>query len=315
MAQRYNRPDREAVLHFLTINIRDRQPIFAYDAYARIALRILREHCDSYPAKLIAYVAMPEHLHCIINPRDGQCIRFLQHYKPAVPPPLTQLPPARYTSSARITSIRLCCECIMFFRQKPASGLAADLKLVVGLGNIGQPYQHTRHNIGFEVADELARRGNARFRTGKFKGEDATIHLGGQRVLLLKPHTLMNLSGDAVVAAARFYKLPPTQILVICDDVNLPVGKLRLRANGSDGGHNGLWNITNRLGSKEFPRLRIGVGQKPPEMDLAAYVLGRFLADERPAMDAARDDAAQAVETWVREGIEAAMNRWNAARP
>lgn len=199
----------------------------------------------------------------------------------------------------------------MLFHRQSSTASPSDLHLVVGLGNIGNQYQNTRHNIGFEVADELARMYNAHFRKGKFKGEEATISIAGKRVLLLKPHTLMNLSGDAVAAAVRFYKIPLSQILVICDDVNLPVGKIRLRAKGSDGGHNGLWHIINRLGSQDFARLRIGVGAKPPQMDLADYVLGRFLAAERPAMDEARDNAARAAETWVTDGIEAAMNRWN----
>ena len=198
----------------------------------------------------------------------------------------------------------------MLFQRREA--IPANMKLVVGLGNIGNQYANTRHNIGFEVADELARLHAGRFRAGKFKGEETLLHLGGQRVLLLKPHTLMNLSGDAVSAALRFYKLLPAQLLVICDDINLPLGKLRLRAQGSDGGHNGLWHIIHRLGTAEFARLRIGVGAKPAQMELVDYVLSRFLAAERPSMNAARDYAASAVETWVSEGIEAAMNRWNA---
>ena len=185
----------------------------------------------------------------------------------------------------------------------------------MGLGNIGTQYVNTRHNIGFEVVDEIARRYNVRFRKGRFKGEEATLHIAGHRVLLVKPHTFMNLSGDAVMAASRFYKILPSHILVICDDVNLPAGKIRLRARGSDGGHNGLWHIINRLGTQDFARLRIGVGDKIPQMELKDYVLGRFLAQERPVMNESRDVACQAVETWVREGIEAAMNRWNAYIP
>jgi PTH1 family peptidyl-tRNA hydrolase len=168
----------------------------------------------------------------------------------------------------------------MIFRRQPTPP-PGDLRLVVGLGNIGSQYVHTRHNVGFDVADLLAHRYNAHFHKGKFKGDEATISINGTRVLLLKPHTLMNLSGDAVTAAARFYKLPPQRILVICDDINLPLGRIRLRAKGSDGGHNGLWNIINRLGSQDFPRLRVGVDSPPPGMDMVAYVLNRFLADER----------------------------------
>ncbi len=183
---------------------------------------------------------------------------------------------------------------------------------MVGLGNIGREYQHTRHNIGFEVIDEVARRANASFRKGKFKGEDVTVHIGGTRVLLLKPHTLMNLSGEAVVAASRFYKIPPTGILIICDDIYLPLGKLRLRPKGGDGGHNGLWSIIHRLGTDNFPRLRVGVGGAPEQMELANFVLSRFLAHEVPLIHEARDRAAAAAETWVREGTEGAMNKFNA---
>lgn len=200
----------------------------------------------------------------------------------------------------------------MFFRRQTTLP-PSDLRLVVGLGNIGSQYTHTRHNVGFEAVDLLAHQHGAHFRKGKFKGEEATITIDGKRVLLLKPHTLMNLSGDAVAAAARFYKINTQRILIVCDDINLPLGRIRLRANGSDGGHKGLWNIINRLGSQDFPRLRVGVGSPPPEMDMVDYVLSRFLANERPLLQEAVTRAADAVETWVREGIEAAMNRWNAS--
>lgn len=200
----------------------------------------------------------------------------------------------------------------MVFHRRFTPSAAAEIRLVVGLGNIGSQYEHTRHNVGFDVVDELARRQNVRFRAGKFRGDEVSITLEGRRVLLLKPHTLMNLSGDAVVAAARFYKVPSSQILVVCDDVNLPVGKLRFRAKGSDGGHNGLWNIIQRLGTQDFSRLRIGVGAPPPGMPMPDYVLGRYLAAERPLIEGAVRNAADGVATWVTDGIEPAMNRWNA---
>ncbi len=196
-----------------------------------------------------------------------------------------------------------------FFRRQPAA--PSDLSLIVGLGNIGASYAGTRHNIGFMVADELAHRANARFRKGKFRGEEATLNIGGRRVLLLKPHTLMNLSGDAVAAAARFYKIPPERVLVIYDDVALPVGKLRLRAKGGAGGHNGLTHIINRLGTDAFPRLRVGIGESPAEMDMVDYVLSRFLGSEKPLIADAVARAAEAAECWLREGIEPAMNKWN----
>ncbi|HEY3417112.1 MAG TPA: aminoacyl-tRNA hydrolase, partial [Armatimonadota bacterium] len=157
----------------------------------------------------------------------------------------------------------------MFFRRQPTEGPASDTRLVVGLGNIGKAYEHTRHNVGFDVVDELARLHSVRFRRSKFSGEEADIRVGGQRVLLLKPHTLMNLSGNAVGPAVRFYHLSLSNVLVICDDFYLPVGKLRFRPKGSDGGHNGLWSLINRLGSQEFPRLRIGVGEAAPNEDKA----------------------------------------------
>lgn len=203
----------------------------------------------------------------------------------------------------------------MLFRRTQDAGPQTNLKLVVGLGNIGAAYTNTRHNVGFEVADELAHRAGAHFRRGKFKVEETTLHIGGQRVLVLKPTTLMNLSGEAVVAAARFYKVPSTSVLIICDDMYLPLGRLRLRARGSDGGHNGLWSIIHRLGTDDFPRLRLGVGEPPPGMDMADYVLSRFRPAERTEISEAVSRAASAVETWVKDGIEAAMNRWNAAPP
>jgi len=201
----------------------------------------------------------------------------------------------------------------MLFRRPQSPGPPADIKLVVGLGNIGNEYAGTRHNIGFDVVDELARQFHVEFRSGKFKGAEATVHIDGQRVLLLKPRTYMNLSGEAVAAASRFYKLDPQKILIICDDVYLPPGKLRLRVRGSAGGHNGLTNIIQRLGSQDFARLRIGVGEVPSGWDMRDYVLSRFTSGERTIMNDARDRAAQAVETWVTQGIEVAMNRWNAS--
>ena len=190
---------------------------------------------------------------------------------------------------------------------------ASDMLLIVGLGNIGAQYEHTRHNVGFDIVDEFARQLNVQFRKGKFRADEATVQLAGKRVLLLKPHTLMNLSGEAVGAAARFYKISSQNIIIVCDDINLPAGKIRLRASGSDGGHNGLWNITNRMGTADYPRLRVGVNPPPPGMDMAAYVLSRPLAEERVLLADARDRAVRALETWVKDGITATMNRWNAS--
>ncbi len=194
---------------------------------------------------------------------------------------------------------------------KSSTQNSAGMKLIVGLGNIGSQYVHTRHNIGFEVVDEIAREYQARFKKGKFKGDDVQINIAGHRIMMLKPSTFMNLSGEAVIAAVRFYRIAPADILIVCDDVALPVGKIRFRAQGSDGGHNGLFNIINRLGTNAFPRLRVGVGAPPQQMDMVDYVLGRFVSDERDKINEARDNAVRGVDTWVREGITPAMNRWN----
>ena len=187
------------------------------------------------------------------------------------------------------------------------------MTIVVGLGNPGRRYQGTRHNIGFAVADEVARRRKADFESGR--GETLTARCGRGRdaVLVVKPLTMMNLSGDAVVAVAGFYKVDPAAILVVADDVNLPLGRLRLRARGSAGGHNGFKSIIGCLGTEDFPRLRVGVGRGDPRRDLADHVLARFDDDERDEVEQAIARAADAVETFLAEGIEAAMNRHNRA--
>ena len=184
--------------------------------------------------------------------------------------------------------------------------------LVVCLGNVGDQYENTRHNIGFEVADELAERKNIPLQKLKHRALTNTTELGGQKVLLMKPVTYMNLSGEAAADAARFYKIPPERVLVVCDDVALPPGKLRIRTGGSAGGHNGLKNLIQHLGTDKFPRVRIGVGQKPhPDYDMADWVLGKFQGEDRKAMDAAVKKAADAVECLLKEGPDRAMNRFN----
>lgn len=184
--------------------------------------------------------------------------------------------------------------------------------LVVCLGNVGDKYDNTRHNIGFEVADELAERKNIPVQKLKYKALTNTTELGGKRVLLMKPVTYMNLSGEAAGEAARFYKIPPERVLVVCDDVALPAGKLRIRKGGSAGGHNGLKNLIQHLGTDQFPRVRVGVGQKPhPDYDMADWVLGKFQGEDRKAMDAAVKRAADAVECLLREGADRAMNQFN----
>jgi len=187
------------------------------------------------------------------------------------------------------------------------------VRIVVGLGNPGRRYQGTRHNIGFAVADEVARRGQAVFESGRGETLTARAGLGPASLLVVKPLTMMNLSGEAVAAVAGFYKVDPSAMLVAADDVNLPLGRLRLRAGGTAGGHNGLKSIIGCLGTEEFPRLRVGVGRGDPRRDLADHVLAVFDDDERDEVDRAIARAADAVETFLAEGIEAAMNRYNRA--
>jgi peptidyl-tRNA hydrolase, PTH1 family len=190
----------------------------------------------------------------------------------------------------------------------------AALKLVVGLGNPGTKYQATRHNIGFELVDRLARGGRGAAFSRRFDGLLADTEIDFRRVLLLKPETFMNLSGRSVSQAVRFYKLPLSDILVVCDDLSLPLGKLRIRTAGSDGGQKGLRDVAAALGTDQFPRLRIGIGDQD-DSDAVNFVLTRFRSAERPIIDDALILASQAVAVWVTQGIEAAMNRFNGPIP
>jgi PTH1 family peptidyl-tRNA hydrolase len=184
------------------------------------------------------------------------------------------------------------------------------MKLVVGLGNPGSKYEGTRHNIGFEVIDRLAEGGaGARF-SRKFDGLQAEAEIDFRRVLLLKPETFMNLSGRSVAQALRFYKLELADLLVVCDDLSLPLGKLRIRGGGTDGGQKGLRDITAHLGTDAFARLRIGIGERGP-IDAVDFVLSRFRSAERPVIDDALILASQAVAVWVTQGLAPAMNRFN----
>ena len=188
------------------------------------------------------------------------------------------------------------------------------MRLVVGLGNPGPEYRRTRHNVGFEVVEELARRHASTSPQRRFDGELVEIFFGGEKILLLEPLTYMNLSGRSVGAAVEFYKLPTESVLIVCDDLNLEPGRLRLRADGSAGGQNGLKDIFRRLGSEAVPRLRVGIGRPPGRMSATDYVLGKFTEHEREAFDEAVARAADGVELWARDGITAAMNIIN-ARP
>lgn len=185
------------------------------------------------------------------------------------------------------------------------------MKLVAGLGNPGRAYEGTRHNIGFDVLEVLARRAGRPDRRARFQGEFSQTTIRGCPVLLLWPLTWMNLSGASVLAARDFYKIENADILVLCDDFALPVETIRLRGSGSSGGQKGLSDILARLGTKDVPRLRIGVGPLPPGWIAADFVLGKFTKVERPAVESLAERAADAVEEWVGAGIESAMNRFN----
>lgn len=184
--------------------------------------------------------------------------------------------------------------------------------LIVGLGNPGGKYEETRHNVGFMVADELGERGKFSIQKVKYHALTNTATIGGQGALVMKPTTYMNLSGEAVGEAARFYKIPPDHVLVISDDVDLPLGKLRIRTNGSAGGHNGLKSIIQHLGSDQFPRLKVGVGGKPhPDYDMADWVLSKFQGEDKKLIDGTVKRAADAVECFLKDGPQKAMNRFN----
>lgn len=184
--------------------------------------------------------------------------------------------------------------------------------LVVFLGNPGEKYEETRHNVGWLVADALAEELDVPIQRLKFKALTQLCDVGGCRTLLMKPVTYMNLSGEAAGEAARFYKLPPERVLVVCDDIALPPGTLRLRTKGSAGGHNGLKSIEEHLGSQGYPRLRVGVGGKPhPDYDLADWVLGRPQGEDKAAVADAVKRAADAVECYIKDGPDRAMSRFN----
>ena len=184
--------------------------------------------------------------------------------------------------------------------------------LVVFLGNPGPRYECTRHNAGFMAGEALAKKLGVNISRLRFKALTAECEINGERVLLMKPQTFMNLSGEAVGEAARFYKIPPEHVLVVSDEVSLPLGKLRVRQKGSAGGHNGLKSIIAALGSDGFPRVRIGVGAPPhPEYDMADWVLSVFRNQDLEDMQSAAQRAAEAVITYISDGPERAMNRFN----
>lgn len=185
------------------------------------------------------------------------------------------------------------------------------MKLVVGLGNPGRRYEGTRHNVGYMVLAELARRHSVGGVRTKFHGDLIEADLDGHRTLLLGPTTYMNLSGLSVQEAKTFYKISDEEMLVVCDDLNLPLGKLRVRAGGSSGGQKGLDDIIRRLGSEEFARLRIGIGSPPQGRDWADFVLTKFCGEEAAEMELVVPRAAEAVVVWARDGIQRCMNEYN----
>ncbi len=182
-----------------------------------------------------------------------------------------------------------------------------SIRIIAGLGNPGREYADTRHNVGFMLLDRLARRFNAAWKAEKaYKGELAA----GPGLLLVKPQTYMNLSGECVGALMRFFKFTPEQVLVVYDDLSFPCGSMRLRAGGSAGGHNGMKSLIAHLGSDRFPRLRVGIGV-PGQKDMVGHVLGKFSPEEKPLLEDALSRAEQAVLTLLSEGFEAAANKYN----
>lgn len=184
--------------------------------------------------------------------------------------------------------------------------------LVVFLGNPGTKYEMTRHNAGFMAGDAMAKAQGAAINRSSFKALTGTCDIGGETVMLMKPQTFMNLSGEAVAQAVSFYKLAPDHVIVVSDEVALPIGKLRIRTKGSAGGHNGLKNIIALLGTDQFPRIRIGVGAAPhPDYDMADWVLSSFKGKDAEDILAAAARAAEAVECYITKGADRAMNLYN----
>lgn len=184
--------------------------------------------------------------------------------------------------------------------------------LVVFLGNPGMKYEMTRHNAGFMAGDAMAKAQGAAINRSRFKALTGTCDIGGETVMLMKPQTFMNLSGEAVAQAVSFYKLAPDHVIVVSDEVALPIGKLRIRTKGSAGGHNGLKNIIALLGTDQFPRIRIGVGAAPhPDYDMADWVLSSFKGKDAEDILAAAARAAEAVECYITKGADRAMNLYN----
>ena len=195
-------------------------------------------------------------------------------------------------------------------------GKKSDIWLIVGLGNPGKEYEKTRHNCGFRALDVLAQKLNCNVDKSKFQGLYGQATYNGTKVLLLKPLTYMNLSGRSVLQLSAYFHIPPQRIIVLFDDISLEPGRLRIRADGSAGGHNGIKSIISELGSQDFPRVKIGVGGKAhPEQDLADHVLSGFTANEEKALASALDRAADAALCIIEKGVPEAANRYNGSQP
>ena len=195
-------------------------------------------------------------------------------------------------------------------------GKKSDAWLIVGLGNPGREYEKTRHNCGFRAIDILAQKLNCKVDKGKFQGLYGQVNYNGSKLLLLKPMTYMNLSGRSVLQLSAYFQIPPQRIIVIFDDISLEPGRLRVRADGSAGGHNGIKSIIAEIGSQDFPRVKVGVGAKPhPEQDLADWVLSNFSASEEKALSSALDRAADAALCIVDKGVPESAGRYNGSRP
>lgn len=184
--------------------------------------------------------------------------------------------------------------------------------IVAFLGNPGIKYNGTRHNAGFMAADAMEKKLGVSINKMRFKALTQTVDISGKKVLLMKPQTFMNLSGDAIVQAANFYKVLPERVIVVSDETALPIGRLRIRRGGSAGGHNGLKSVIARLGTDQFPRIRLGVGDKPhPDYDMADWVLSAFKGQDAADMELVAKKAADAVECYITEGADRAMNKFN----
>lgn len=197
----------------------------------------------------------------------------------------------------------------MFFNRSNSGGVSW---ILVGLGNPGKQYESTRHNMGWLALDSLMEMENFKLSKLRFKAWTGILEKNGNKILVMKPQTYMNLSGESVGEAARFYKIPADHVLVISDDVSLPAGKLRIRGGGSAGGHNGLKNIIQHLGTDRFPRIKVGVGSpRPGEHDMVDWVMGKPMGEDRTAVENALDRAGDAAKTLITKGIDRAMNRFN----